>query len=155
MIAIFVRTLALLLIPSVCLGGLTGEIRGRVRSSYGDPIEGADVVVEETGASRKTTGSGFFVFLGLEPGSYTVHVSNEGDSKADVRGIQVHADLSARISVTLEAAKKTSTSYSEPFIIEPTRIFIFSGVSVRILPFRMPAQCIRTLSSKAEIDNYF
>jgi hypothetical protein len=114
-------------------------------------VEGVDVVIEETGTHRKTSDSGFFIFLGMDPGLYTIHAGDGVRSKAVVYNVEVHADLTARVSVTLCHAWINRVRYSQPLVIEPVRMFILSGSRLRTMPLKKAAEYIRTVPSRVEI----
>lgn len=134
---------------------MTGVVRGKVRSGSGAPIPQAAVIIEESRARSTTTNSGFFVFLGVSPGLYTVRVYKEGVGRAIVRDVEVHADLCARVSAKLDPDTTTVFSYSEPIRLEPGRMFVLSGQRVRSIPLEDPAVTIRTIPSRVEIDHSF
>ena len=86
--AAFFIAASLLLMPAVAAAGTTGVISGHVYSEYGFPLGGATVELVNLRDShilnrevdfkrgvidtRVTDGSGFFVFLSLDPGLYVV-----------------------------------------------------------------------------------
>jgi len=135
--------------------GITGVVRGNVRSASGGPVSQAEVIIEEMKTKTMTTTSGFFVFLCVNPGLYTLRVCKEGEGQAVVHNVLVHADLSARVTVVLSGTSIGVFSYSEPLRLEPGRIFLLSGQRVRSMPLQDPAQTIRTIPSRVEIDHSF
>lgn len=78
---------ALLLLLSFCTAAFAqiagrGTIQGSVTDSTGAVIRGAQVVIVQTETNlkhdQKTTGAGFYVFGGLEPGHYIVTITAPG-----------------------------------------------------------------------------
>src|SRR5918995_93533 len=60
----------------------TGGLRGKVTDAQGKPVEGATVLIESKGVSRKltvkTNKKGEFIQIGLYPGEYKVTADKEG-----------------------------------------------------------------------------
>jgi tetratricopeptide (TPR) repeat protein len=60
----------------------TGGLRGKVTDAAGKPVEGATVVIESKGVTRKltvkTNKKGEFIQIGLYPGEYKVSAEKEG-----------------------------------------------------------------------------
>lgn len=144
-----------LLIPCMSLAGLTGVIRGKVRSASGDCVSRAEVFLKESGRMVRTTDSGFFVFVGVSPGLYTVRIYKEGLGMAVVRNVVVHVDVAARVFVTFDSGRSNIHHYFRSMLLEPGTMRYISGNRLRYLPIGISAQGIRTLPSRVEIDNYF
>jgi hypothetical protein len=58
--------------PAVCRAATTGTVQGRIQSAEGEPLKNANVFLEGTGRTTVTDKNGYFVFTGVQPGSYTV-----------------------------------------------------------------------------------
>ena len=144
-----------LLIPCMSFAGLTGVIRGEVRFVSGDGVSRAEVFLKESGRMVRTTDSGFFVFVGVSPGLYTVRIYKEGAGTAVVRNVVVHMDLAARVFVTFDSGRSDIRHYFRNMLLEPGTMRYISGNRLRCLPIGISAQGIRTLPSRVEIDNYF
>src|SRR5215212_3414852 len=60
----------------------TGGVRGKVLDTAGKPVEGATVVIESKGVSRKltvkTNKKGEYIQIGLYPGEYKITAEKEG-----------------------------------------------------------------------------
>jgi hypothetical protein len=60
----------------------TGGLRGKVTDAAGKPVEGATVLIEAKGVTRKltvkTNKKGEFIQIGLYPGEYKVSAEKEG-----------------------------------------------------------------------------
>ncbi len=111
-------------------------------------------MIQETNSETKTTGTGFFVFVGVSPGVYRLSVRSGEEVRHVVTDVLVHADLSSRVSVILDD-NVTVSSYSQILAHEPGTAFILTGYRVLSLPLKFPAQCIRTVPSRVEIDEFF
>ena len=61
----------------------TGHLKGIVRTTDGQPVDTADVLIESSDASVQTTtdGNGFYGHVGLQPGSYHVTIMPVGDGR--------------------------------------------------------------------------
>ena len=90
-LAIGAVILGLLALGSTPVSAQTGQVKGKVVDAQGNPVEGADIVIEFTGAmsrrhETKTDKRGNFVQIGLQSGEYRVTASKEGMSQSfDVR----------------------------------------------------------------------
>ncbi|HXF99868.1 MAG TPA: TonB-dependent receptor, partial [Bacteroidota bacterium] len=85
------------------VAGTTGKIAGMVRDkSTGEPLPGANVVVEGTTLGASTLGDGSYVILNVPPGTHDVRISLVGYVGTRVRGLRVVADQTASLDVHLE-----------------------------------------------------
>ena len=130
-------------------------IRGKVRLPSGAGVPQAEVFLKESRRMVTTTDSGFFVFVGVSPGVYTVGIHKGDVGTAVVRNIVVHVDLAARVFVTFDNGKASVRHYFRNMVLEPGTIRYLSGRRLRFMPIEIPAQGIRVLPSRAEIDRYF
>ena len=81
---------------SVPLLAQTGSVRGTCRDAQGQPIVGAEVVWQNTDNGRttklKTNKKGEYFSLGIEPGTYTVTLNQNGKVLDNMKGIRVELD---------------------------------------------------------------
>lgn len=85
------------------VAGTTGKIAGIVRDkSTGEPLPGANVVVEGTTLGASTLGDGSYVILNVPPGTHDVRISLVGYVGTRVRGLRVVADQTTSLDVYLE-----------------------------------------------------
>ncbi len=80
--------------------GTTGSLSGTVRdASSGNPVANARVVAAGTAqtASAVTNESGAFVFLSLQPDTYTVSVQKAGFDPSSTAGVTIFADQSTTL----------------------------------------------------------
>ncbi len=83
--------------------GETGKIAGRVVDGQtGDPIPGANVIIEGTTQGAATDMNGYYTILKMRPGTYTVVSSVIGYKKVRTTNVQVSADLTTTINFNLE-----------------------------------------------------
>src|SRR5438270_4856528 len=73
-----------------------GSVRGVCKDAQGTPIVGADIVWknQENGRSHKlkTDKKGSYFSLGIEPGTYTVTLSKDGQVLDEQKGVHVGLD---------------------------------------------------------------
>lgn len=91
------------------LAGTTGGLRGTVTDESGVPIAGAVVTVISASGSATTTtaASGRFVFLSLQPDTYTVSAQKTGYEPFSVGGETVFADQQYTVALLLRKSLKT------------------------------------------------
>ncbi|HWP82581.1 MAG TPA: TonB-dependent receptor [Bacteroidota bacterium] len=88
---------------TVVFGGTTGKVAGRVKdASSGEPLIGANIVLEGTTLGAATDVEGYYVILNVPPGKYNVIVSSIGFTRKTVSGIQVNIDLTTTVDVSLD-----------------------------------------------------
>lgn len=77
-----------------CIAGTTGVMHGYVRDENGQPVADALVSVMSPSqtADTYTDKSGFFVFLSLPPGVYTVDAEKSRTSGAVARRVKIDSD---------------------------------------------------------------
>ncbi len=90
----FSRALLAVLVIGLLLPGIlwaqTGKIRGTVvDEATGDPIIGANVVLQGTSRGAATDLDGFFVVLAIQPGTYTVVASAIGYHDVTIEGVSI------------------------------------------------------------------
>ncbi len=84
--------------------GTTGKIAGVVKDSEtGEPLVGANVVIEGTTMGASTDVDGYYTILNVPPGTYTLHVIYVGYNDALIKGVRVDVDLTTRIDVMLKS----------------------------------------------------
>ncbi len=98
-----VLILAALLIPGLALSGSTGKIAGRVTDSQtGEPLPGANVVVEGTTFGSSTDLDGNYVVLNVPPGVYTVTASYIGYRRTQTTDVRVSVDFTTKVDFALQ-----------------------------------------------------
>ena len=77
-----------------CLAGTTGVMNGYVRDDNGDPSASVLVTIASPGDMRSTLTDehGFFVFLALPPGLYSVDARKRGGLSATASGARINSD---------------------------------------------------------------
>ncbi len=109
-----VFSLLLASLPTASAQSVTGEISGVVVDPAGAVVPGAAVqlihVLSQTVHRFTTESNGSFIFTGLVPGTYNLHVAQPGFKGADQKGITVSAQERVDVhEVHLEVGEVTST----------------------------------------------
>jgi outer membrane receptor protein involved in Fe transport len=111
------------------LAGTTGKIAGRViDANTGDPLPGANIIIEETSTGAATDFEGYFSILNLKPGVYTVRVSMLGYSSYILENVRVHIDQTSRLEIKLS---EKSINIDEVIVVAERKI-IKADVSASI-----------------------
>ena len=84
---------AIVLFMSFAWTQTTGKIRGTVMSSDGQPLVGANVIVDGTSKGAATDADGGFTILSVEAGTYSVSASYIGYQKSTESNVSVKVDL--------------------------------------------------------------
>ncbi|MFN0178088.1 MAG: carboxypeptidase regulatory-like domain-containing protein [Gemmatimonadales bacterium] len=79
----------------------TGQVRGVVTGTLGDPVEGAEIRLVGTGHSATTDANGWFAIRGLAKGDYIAEVRRIG-FKAQRLGASVEGDEIKEVKIILE-----------------------------------------------------
>jgi len=84
----------LFFLPMLMMASTKGRIKGKVTDlQTGEPLIGANVIVEGTSIGAATDANGEFLLLNLEAGIYTVRTSYLGYQTVTISNIRVNADL--------------------------------------------------------------
>src|SRR6266478_5905858 len=78
--------LAMLMAGGALAQGGKGAIRGRVMDASGAALVGAQVILEQSGASAVSDAQGQFFINDIQPGTYTVGISYVGFTPMEERG---------------------------------------------------------------------
>lgn len=99
---IFKSLLVFLLLSGMVYAGQTGKISGYITDKEtGEPIFGANVVVEGTYFGAACDLEGYYFINNVTPGKYNVIVSAIGYKKTTIRDVNVKIDLTTSIDVEL------------------------------------------------------
>jgi len=98
----WMRFVGLLLLGGGLWAGTTGKITGRVVDAQtGEPLVGANVVVEGTRLGAATDLDGYYLILNVPPGNYTLTISYVGYQTKKIQGVVVEADRTSEVNVEL------------------------------------------------------
>lgn len=85
------------------IAGTTGKVTGIVTAKdTGEPILGANVIIEGTSLGAATDLNGQYTILYVPPGNYNLQVSVIGYTRTIVDDVEVHIDQTTRIDFKLE-----------------------------------------------------
>lgn len=110
--------------PLSALAGTTGIVSGTVRIETGQPVPDAAVTANSASQTATVTSdaSGKFVFLSLQPDTYTVSAVKQGYDPVSVPGITVQADQTRTVTLTTRKSLKTIanvTSLAQHALVRP------------------------------------
>ncbi len=85
--------LVLLLVGQIAVAGTTGKIVGSVKDkASGEPLIGANVVLEGTNLGAATDIDGYFVIINVPPGIYRMSVFYVGYATTTVENVRINID---------------------------------------------------------------
>jgi len=87
--------------PLTAHAATTGSLSGTVKSSTGQPVVGAQVLIVQTGEVARTDSSGSYNFTGEDPGSFTIQVTS-ATFKPETLTATVTQDLTQTLNFVLE-----------------------------------------------------
>ena len=88
-------------VPEQATAATTGKVAGRVIDNTGEPLPGANVVVEGTTRGATTDAEGFYVILLVEPGSWQVEASLIGYQKVRQENVKVVVGYTTTVDFSL------------------------------------------------------
>ena len=100
----FILLLCLFAFSGPLLAGTTGKIVGTIKDQdSGEPLIGADVVLEGSGLGSSTDSDGYFSILNVPPGVYNISVHYIGYASITIENIRVFIDRTVTQNVTLSS----------------------------------------------------
>ncbi|HEX2868939.1 MAG TPA: TonB-dependent receptor [Ignavibacteriales bacterium] len=101
---LFYYLFLILLLPAVVSAGTRGTIKGKVTDlQSGEPLIGANVIVDGTSQGASTDVNGEFQIQNLEAGVYTLKSSFIGYQTVTISNVRVSADLTTEMNFQLPA----------------------------------------------------
>ncbi|MFZ5515987.1 MAG: TonB-dependent receptor [Candidatus Zhuqueibacterota bacterium] len=99
---IVLSLICLMLIPMMVLGDVTGKISGLVvDAESGDPLPGANVIIDGTMMGASTTLDGYYYIINVPPGTYSVRASMMGYTTMVQKEVLVRVGLTSEINFKL------------------------------------------------------
>lgn len=96
--------IAVLSLHSMIHAGTTGKIMGRVTdSATGQPLPGANILLEGTVQGAAADLSGNYVILNVRPGIYTIRATMIGYTSTRVENVRVSIDLTTEIHIEMSS----------------------------------------------------
>jgi len=94
--------LVVVLLSPQLYGGTTGKVAGTVVDARtGDPLIGANILIDGADIGAATDIHGQFVILNIPPGTYDVRASMIGYARTVVTGVAVRVDLTSTVDFSL------------------------------------------------------
>jgi len=94
--------LLLLLLPAVFYSATTGRVKGKVLEyGTGNPLIGANVLVEGTSFGAATDLNGEYIINNLEAGTYTLRASFIGYQSVTITNVRIYSDLTTDLNFDL------------------------------------------------------
>ncbi len=97
-----VFVLLFLALPPSAFASTTGKIAGRVTDAQGEPLAGANVVIEGTNRGAIASADGFYAILPVEPGVYTLTASLIGYAGVVVQEVNVAVGYTTPVDFQLK-----------------------------------------------------
>ncbi|UCD37409.1 MAG: TonB-dependent receptor [Fidelibacterota bacterium] len=95
--------ICLLLLPFSLMGGTTGKVVGQVTDAVtGEPLYGANVLLEGTNLGAATGEDGNYIILMVPPGTYAIRASMIGYNDFRIERVRVRIDLTTTIDIQAE-----------------------------------------------------
>ncbi len=119
----FIGVICILMAGGELWAGTTGKITGRViDSETGDPLPGANILVEGTTMGAASDLDGRYVILNVPPGTYTLRAQMIGFTPSRVEGVKVSIDLTTTIDFNLttevlELGESVTVRAERPMVI--------------------------------------
>lgn len=96
--------LLFLCFPFILFGGVTGKITGVVKDSQtGEPLIGANILIEGTNLGAATDLNGNYVILNIPPKKYSVKVSFIGYETTTIKNVSVVVDQTTQLNIDLRS----------------------------------------------------
>jgi len=119
---------------------VSGRIKGTVLDEKGAPLPGANVTLEKTFTGASTDLNGKFLILHVRPGVYTLRIQFMGYRTVRVKNVQVIADQTTSLSVTLHPA---AIALGQSIVVTAEKPLVQKDVTSKVVT--MTAAQIRSL----------
>ncbi len=80
-----------------------GKLSGKVTDENGEPLIGANILIEGTNQGAATDFEGYYSILNIRPGNYTVNYRYIGYQTKIITDVNINADKTTSIDVTLNS----------------------------------------------------
>ena len=145
-----IALLACMAVVNLLYAGTTGKISGVVSDAVtGEPLIGANVIIQGTTIGMATDIDGNYVMLNLAPGDYTLVVSMIGYQQVQLNGVHVSIDLTTTLDVKMqptavELEAKVITA-EKPLVIKDNTGSLSSvgAEQIRSLPVQTISEILR------------
>ena len=111
--------LILISFSSASQAGTTGKLAGYVKDKdSGEPLFGANVVIEGTYLGAATDVDGYFYINNIPPGKYNVIISSIGYQKVTYQAVSIRIDLTTELEIELSS---TAISLGQEVVVTSER----------------------------------
>lgn len=118
------------LLAGTAYAGVTGKISGTVRDGEtGEPLPGANVILEGTEMGAATGTDGTYFILNVPPGRYTVKASMIGYTPVSKQGVVVRIDLTTVVNFTLQP---TVLDVGEEVVVTAERPLVQRDITAKV-----------------------
>ena len=117
------KLVALTMLVSLSWSQTAGKVRGTVSSADGQPLVGANVVIDGTAKGAATDGDGGYTILGVDAGTYSVTVSYIGYQSNTQSNVEVKVGLTTPLDFAMQTSAvegEVVTIVGEKRLIEPS-----------------------------------
>ena len=126
--------------PTDGTAGTVGKVVGVVEDEAGNPLPGANIVIEGTQRGATTDADGYYTILGIDPGRQRIVASMIGYNTSAVENVSVRADFTTTVDFALsegaiEATEMVVTAKRPP--VEPDRTssrYVVDIVEIKSVP---------------------
>ncbi len=89
--------------PLILLGGVTGKISGSIKDAQtGEPLIGANILVEGMNIGAATDINGEFVILNIPPKKYSIKISFIGYETTIIKDVSIVVDQTTQLNIELQ-----------------------------------------------------
>lgn len=117
MLRVKIFFILIFLITHFSLPQTTGKISGKVLDAQGEPVVGANIIIEGTTMGAAADPDGFFYIINIPSGLYKVKASAIGYTSQIIENVQVISGLTTRIDFTLQQ----SAVQMQEIVVQHTR----------------------------------
>jgi outer membrane receptor protein involved in Fe transport len=147
-------------LPGFLAAGTTGKIAGTVKdASTGEPLAGANVVVEGTVLGAATDADGYYTILNVAVGTYKLHARYMGYKEMIQENIRISVDLTTpvdfgMVSTTLTGETVVVTAEKKLIRKDQTNTNIIrSSDDIGVLPIRGLQDLSASVAGVTKLDN--
>jgi outer membrane receptor protein involved in Fe transport len=134
---------------NVTFAGTTGKLSGKITDSQtGEPIIGADVIIQGTYLGGAATRDGYYYINNIPPGDYTIIVSSIGYEKSTIKKVTIKIDLTFKLDVKLDPrtvnSKEVVITASKPLVQKDltSSSVTVSSDDIKLMPVESVGQII-------------
>ena len=145
-------------VPTDVLASTYGKVTGSVQDENGNPLPGANVVVEGTQRGATSDADGSFLIIGVPPGEHEVTASMVGYGTSALQRVLVQSDFTTTISFSLteaalEATEMVVTAQRPPVEVDRTSSrYVIDIFEIENVPLARSAEDLIELEPGVSLD---